>query len=180
MRSILLLGVTLLASPALAADVSQEAVDGCIDRLRTVGGPDGQSGTVVSTEFSEANSLVLLQDKGETLWRCLVSNAGEVAELSVMEAADDAAGAMSVAPTTRESSPEQVTFAVGTTGAVLSGSLLPGESKAYGLGAREGQFLTVRLTANGPSLFYQPASTRSWSHWIRSQVKESSNRLPSP
>ena len=36
--------------PALAAE--QDAIDGCIDKLREVGGPDGQSGTVLSSEYS--------------------------------------------------------------------------------------------------------------------------------
>ena len=90
MRS-LILTAFLFATPtlAVAADVGQEAIDGCIDQLREVGGPDGQSGTVLSTEFSEANSLVMLQDRGETVWRCLVSSGGQVAELSVSQAAEE-------------------------------------------------------------------------------------------
>ena len=49
---------SLLMQPA-SANVGQDAIDGCIDRIRAVGGPDGQSGTVISTEYSEANSLVM-------------------------------------------------------------------------------------------------------------------------
>ena len=90
------LAACLCVSPAFAfgADVGQDAIDGCIDQLRAVGGPDGQGGTVLSTEFSEANSLVMLKDRGETVWRCLVSNDGQVAELSITQAADDGEGAM--------------------------------------------------------------------------------------
>ena len=82
-----------LGIPA-SAQVGQDAIDGCIDQIRAVGGPDGQSGTVLSSEFSEANSLIMFEDAGGTVWRCLVSNDGVVADLVVAEAADDGGGAM--------------------------------------------------------------------------------------
>ncbi len=88
-----------------SSEVSQDAIDACIDGLRQVEGTTG--GTVVSTEFSEANSLVMLQDGNGTTWRCLVSNDGtnpylEAADASQTEAtggedtatADDGGGAM--------------------------------------------------------------------------------------
>jgi hypothetical protein len=147
------LAACLSVSPAfaLAADVGQDAIDGCIDQLRAVGGPDGQGGTVLSTEFSEANSLVMLQDRGETVWRCLVSNDGQVAELSVLQAADDGGGAMASAGS---ETTVRVQFAAGTTGAELTDSLLPQESRRYVLGARDGQFFYFRLAANGPGMTY--------------------------
>jgi hypothetical protein len=147
------LAACLSVSPAfaLAADVGQDAIDGCIDQLRAVGGPDGQGGTVLSTEFSEANSLVMLQDRGETVWRCLVSNDGQVAELSVMQAADDGVGATASAGS---ETTVRVQFAAGTTGAELTDSLLPQESRRYVLGARDGQFFYFRLAANGPGMTY--------------------------
>ena len=147
------LAACLSVSPAfaLAAGVGQDAIDGCIDQLRAVGGPDGQGGTVLSTEFSEANSLVMLKDRGETVWRCLVSNDGQVAELSVMQAADDGGGAMAGSET---GSTVRVQFDAGTTGAELTDSLLPQESRRYVLGARDGQFFYFRLAANGPGMTY--------------------------
>lgn len=57
-----------------AAEVSQDAIDACIDALRAQNGAAG--GMVTSTEFSEASSLVMLQYGGGTSWRCLVSNDG--------------------------------------------------------------------------------------------------------
>ena len=132
---------------ALAADVGQDAIDGCIDQLRAVGGPDGQSGTVLSTEFSEANSLVMLQDRGETVWRCLVSKNGQVAELSVAQAADDGQGAMAGAsegPVV--SGTQRVQFAAGTSGATMSGTLNPNTSVSYVLGAADGQFMRVTVS----------------------------------
>ena len=147
------LAACLSVSPAfaLAADVGQDAIDGCIDQLRAVGGPDGQGGTVLSTEFSEANSLVMLQDRGETVWRCLVSNDGQVAELSVMQAADDGGGAMASAGS---ETTVRVQVAAGMTGAELTDSLLPQESRRDVLGARDGQFFYFRLAANGPGMTY--------------------------
>ncbi|MXU65957.1 hypothetical protein [Oceanomicrobium pacificus] len=141
-----------LASPAPAAE--QEAIDGCIDQLRTVGGPDGQSGTVVSSEFSEAGTLVMLRDAGGTLWRCIGYSDGAVGELAVAEAADDGAGAMAGASGDMVSE-EQVRFAAGTSGATLTGTLAAGASKRYLLGAKDGQFLDVNLSGTGGGLSYQ-------------------------
>lgn len=53
------------------------------------------------------------------------------------------------------SSTERVQFAAGSSGAELVGSLAPGESRRYVLGARDGQFLYVRVAPQGPGLSYQ-------------------------
>lgn len=143
---------SLVSPHAMAAEVGQDAIDACIDRIRVGGGPDGQSGTVISTEYSEANSLVMFRDRGETIWRCLVSNDGAVADLSVAQAADDGAGAMAGA--SGSSGVERVAFASGATRAELTGSPLPQESRRYILGAPNGQFLSVRLASNGPMMTY--------------------------
>ena len=157
MRSkILALCLLTSSSYAFAADVGQDAIDGCIDQLRAVGGPDGQGGTVLSTEFSEANSLVMLKDRGETVWRCLVSNDGQVAELSVSQAADDGQGAMAGAggvPVV--SGTQRVQFAAGTSGAATSGTLNPNTSVGYVLGAAEGQFMRVDVGSHGGALDYK-------------------------
>ncbi len=158
MRSIIL-AFSFCVLPVLghAAEVGQEAIDGCIDKLRAVGGPDGQGGTVLSTEFSEANSLVMLKDRGETVWRCLVANDGQVAELNVAQAADDGQGAMAgsdeVPPVV--SGTQRVQFATGTSGAALSGTLNPNSSVRYVLGASNGQFLRVDVGSRGGALDYE-------------------------
>ena len=82
--------------------VSQDAIDACIDGLRAQSGATG--GTVISTEFSEANSLVMLEDSSGTTWRCLVSNDGSnpslesqgggAADQEDTTTADDGGGAM--------------------------------------------------------------------------------------
>lgn len=49
----------------------------------------------------------------------------------------------------------RVRFQAGTSGAELTGSLAPGESRRYILGASNGQFLYVRVAAQGPGMSYQ-------------------------
>ena len=152
------LAACLCVSPVFAfgADVGQDAIDGCIDQLRAVGGPDGQAGTVLSTEFSEATSLVMLQDRGETVWRCLVSNDGQVAELTVAQAADDGQGAMDGASSVPVvSGTQRVQFETGTSGAALSGTLNPNTSVSYVLGAANEQFMRVSVGSHGGALDYR-------------------------
>ncbi|MCC1494645.1 SH3 domain-containing protein [Cognatishimia sp. F0-27] len=48
-----------------------------------------------------------------------------------------------------------VRFPSGTTGTELTGSLAPGASRRYVLGAANEQFLYVRVAAQGPGLYYQ-------------------------
>jgi hypothetical protein len=70
--------------------------------------------------------------------------------------ADDGGGAMAGAsggePTTGT---ERVRFQAGTSGAELTGTLSPGSSMRYVLGARNGQDLYVRVAADGPDIYYQ-------------------------
>ncbi|MDU8944257.1 hypothetical protein [Ovoidimarina sediminis] len=83
------------STAASSSEVTQDAIDGCIDALRGTEGVSG--GTVTSTEFSEANSLVMLEDSSGTAWRCLVSNDGSNATVEAAEntaTADDGGGAM--------------------------------------------------------------------------------------
>lgn len=53
-----ILGTT---TPALADE--QEAIDGCIDKVLEVGGPDARSGgEILSSDLSEAGTIVMLSD----------------------------------------------------------------------------------------------------------------------
>ena len=166
-KSSLLMAAAAIAAlgalePAMAGE--QEAIDGCIERLRTVGGPDARAGgQVISSEFSQAATLVMLRDAGGTVWRCLAYSDGTVGELTVANAADDGGGAMAGAqgqshhqshgePTT---STERVRFSRGTTGAELTGTLTPGSSVRYVLALRNGQNFYVRVAPRGPDLSYQ-------------------------
>jgi len=94
------------APAANVSEVTQDAIDKCIDALRAQAG--SVSGTVQSTEFSEANSLVMLQDNDGNIWRCVVSNDASTASVEAQEdassmedgstentaTADDGGGAM--------------------------------------------------------------------------------------
>lgn len=134
-----------IAVSANAADVSQDAIDACIDQLRAQS--SGGGGTVLSTEFSEANSLVMLRDAGGGVWRCLVGNAGSSAYLE-----RDVASVSAAEPSTET---EIVRFGSGRTGTDLSGELTPGSSRRYVLSARDGQELSVEFWTTDPSIEYQ-------------------------
>lgn len=85
------------ATDSLAADVSQDAIDACIDAVRAeVSG----GGTVTYTEFSEANSMVLLKDNVGGEWRCIVSNDGRMASV------ERAASSSSPADAARAATPD--------------------------------------------------------------------------
>lgn len=152
------LALALVPAGMTVASAMTEAADACIDALRATGTPDAQAGEVLSSSFSEAGTLVMLKDAGGTVYRCIAYKDGAIGELSVVDAADDGGGAMSGAksgdsePGTTE---ERVAFAKGTSGADLSGSLAPGASRRYILGAGEGQFLDVSVTSQAGGVFYQ-------------------------
>ena len=153
-----MLSATGVSAPTMAGE--QDAIDGCIDRLRSVGGPDARSGgEVLSSEFSEAATLVILRDGGGTVWRCLAYSDGTVAELAVSQAADDGGGAMAGAPGHSGGEPTTTTqrlrFEAGTTGTELTATLSPGSSTRYILRAKEQQDLYVRVASQGPGIYYQ-------------------------
>jgi hypothetical protein len=149
-----------LAFGGSALAQEQEAIDGCIDQLRAVGGPDGQSGEIISSEFSQAGTLVMIRDAGGSLWRCIGYSDGTVGELAVTEAADDGAGAAAPAATTASTKSGgtetvRVKFEKGRTGAELTGRVAPGGTIRYVIGAKNGQFLYTRVADNGAGLSYQ-------------------------
>jgi hypothetical protein len=239
----LAIGLVLAGGTAVqAAEVNQEAIDACIDQVRMQNGQQG--GTVLSTEYSEANSVVMLQDAGGSVWRCFASNDGSYAEIErqggapaaggagpaggpafwrisvngslnirtgpsanaqivgrlpdgmIVEnrgcreaegrtwcevadgdasgwaaqdflvaeggentaTADDGGGAMAGAGAVMsepETMTEVVRFPAGSTGIDLSGSLTPGSSMRYVLGAANGQMLDVTFYNTDPAIDYQ-------------------------
>ncbi len=142
----------MFAIASTAAFAMSEADDACIDHLRLVGGPDGQSGTIESSQFSEAGTLVMLRDAGGTLWRCIAYKDGSIGEMSVVEAMDDGGGAVAGAAGSTIS--QRVKFDADSTGAELVGELAPGASQQYVLGAKNEQFLYVRVAPRNGSLDY--------------------------
>jgi hypothetical protein len=156
----LAIGLLLAGGTAVqAADVAQDAIDACIDQVRMQNASQG--GAVLSTEYSEANSLVMLQDGDGGVWRCLVSNDGRFAEAEregETAAADDGGGAMSGAAAATgepETVTEVVRFPAGSVGTDLSGSLAPGSSIRYVLGAASGQMMDVAFYDTDPAIDYQ-------------------------
>ncbi|MEQ9688971.1 MAG: hypothetical protein RLO48_04500 [Bauldia litoralis] len=66
---------------ASSSDVTQAAIDACLEAVQAQTNEPNQG--VLSTEFSEANSLVMVGVGDEQApWKCLVSNDGVVAEVS--------------------------------------------------------------------------------------------------
>ena len=58
------------------------AENACLGQANTFAGTNGS--TVVSSEFSEANSLVIIEDPSGGRYRCLSSNGGQIAEFSLL------------------------------------------------------------------------------------------------
>ncbi len=143
--------------PALA-DISDEA-NACIDELNSRFGNLG--GEVLDQEFSEAAIMVRLRDGNGIEYECIVWSGPEVADLrpvgSKGETADDGGGAMDEAAafTDTVSGERRVEFAAGTSGTAISGTLRPGTSVRYILGASDGQFLNVDVGSRGGALDYE-------------------------
>ncbi len=154
------IGTALTLAP-LRADASDTTyTDPCIDAVMAANGADTPpGGGILSQEFSEAGTLVMLEDALGQTWRCISYKDGTVGELTRVDGADDGGGAMagasgSVAQTTPTSTEQRVQFAPGTSGAILDVTLGSGDAATYLLGANEGQFLDVRLETDSPSLFF--------------------------
>jgi hypothetical protein len=148
-----ILALGFLTQPVDAMTLEQDA---CIDRLRAIGGPDGASGTILSSRGSEAGTLVTLRDAGGTTWECVAYDDGTIGAMNVVDAADDGDGAMAGSDGAEPSTHTlQVRFDAGTTGTEINGYLTPGSSTRYVLGARDGQSLYVRVAPRGDGISYQ-------------------------
>jgi hypothetical protein len=152
-RMPLLFPLVFVAAPAVA-DIS-DAGNACIDALRAMGTPDSQGGEILSDTFSEAGTVVMLRDRGGSEYKCIVWSDGTVAELTLVDAMDDGDGAMAGAAAPGVSGEQRVQFAAGTSGAAMSGTLQPGTSVTYVLGASDGQFMNVDVASRGGALDYR-------------------------
>lgn len=151
----LLLPLLFLPLPAFA-DISDEA-NACIDELISRYGNVG--GEVLDQEFSEAAIMVRLRDGDGNEYECIVWSGPVVADLrlagSATASADDGGGAMDGAQAASVSGEQRVSFAPGTSGIALNGTLQPNTSVRYILGAGEGQFLNVDVGSRGGALDYK-------------------------
>lgn len=130
----------LTASPVLAQE--QEGIDACIDGVRAETG--GLGGTVLASSFSEAGTLVVLEDADGTIWRCIGYRDGTLGELVV----DPSAAELPMVTLPRDqvlpiSGEIEVQFAPGTNFAQLVGTLHPGDTVTYSLVASAGQEMFV-------------------------------------
>ncbi|MCF7983807.1 MAG: hypothetical protein K9L70_05340 [Thiohalocapsa sp.] len=71
-------------SEPVVRDAPSIAETACMERVNANYAGKVRNLTVTSSEFSEANSVVMMNADGET-WRCLVSNDGAIQELRVVE-----------------------------------------------------------------------------------------------
>ena len=68
-------------APASSSSVTPAAIDACLNAVKSETGQTDVD--VLSTEFSEANSMVMVGVGSDRApWKCLVSNDGNVAEVS--------------------------------------------------------------------------------------------------
>jgi hypothetical protein len=157
-RKACLVAALCVAGPASADE--QAAIDGCIDALRATGLPDAQSGgEVLSREWSQAGTVVMLRDGGGTVWRCIGYDDGTVGELTAAEGADDGGGAMAgaggAAGGDLVTSTQRVQFEAGSSGAEYSTGMIPNSADRYVLGASNGQDLYVRVATTDPGVSYR-------------------------
>lgn len=146
----------LIGGAALAQDDLTQA---CFEQLRAVGGPDGESGSVLDTDWSQAGTMIHLRDAGGTVWECIAYDDGTVGDMRIVSAADDGGGAMSGRGDPADYEPETVTETVkfhrGHSGATYNGHLVQGASHRYVLGANDGQMLYVTVTPDHGKVEYQ-------------------------
>lgn len=143
-KSFLLGAAVLMAAATTAQGDISDAANACIDELRERYGNVG--GEILSDEFSEAATQVMLRDANGNEYKCLVWSGPEIAEFTQV-------GGAGAAPAPRQDE-VVVRFSPGTTGATYSDSLGSGDAVRYVLGARNEQFLTVDLRGNSEFLNY--------------------------
>ncbi|WP_164661229.1 hypothetical protein [Tropicibacter sp. Alg240-R139] len=149
----------LLLFPVSAlADISDEA-NACIDELISRHGNVG--GEVLGQEYSEAAIMVRLRDGNGVEYECIVWSGPEVAELRPLngegKAANNGGGVSAGASAASQtvSGEQRVKFDAGTSGTAMSGTLQPGTSVRYILGANDGKFLNVDVGSYGGALDYK-------------------------
>ncbi len=149
-------GVDLRGSRGDITDLADEqaAIDGCIDKLRATGGPDAAGGQVLSSDFSEAGTLVTLRDAGGTVWECIGYNDGSVGDLHVVEAMDDGGGAMAGAAGQDGGKVTRVQFETGNDNASVRGKVTGNGYHDYLLGAQAGQKMAVSLITKGSTCYF--------------------------
>ncbi|WP_353473390.1 hypothetical protein PVT71_04935 [Salipiger sp. H15] len=150
----LILALLCTAQAALAEDpLVQPVIDGCIDKLVESGSASRPGGQVIDTMYSEAGSMVFLQDADGRVWKCFGYRDGSVESLEPATN-DEIDEARARAAEQAALAPERIQFAPGTSGATITRTLEAGGAKQYVLGAREGQVLNLRVVPAGGAMYY--------------------------
>jgi hypothetical protein len=103
------MGLALSAPYSSAADVSNTAKSACMMAINTQYGGNVRDLEVVRSEFSQANSEVIVNAIGvrgttqNETWKCLVSNSGKVQDLSVLPSASSSTTSSSTVSDTAKS-----------------------------------------------------------------------------
>ncbi|SDF90299.1 hypothetical protein [Alloyangia pacifica] len=150
----LFLTAIALGQSASAEDaLVQPVIDGCIDQLIARGGASRPGGQVIDSQYSEAGSMIFLQDADGRIWQCFGYRDGSVESLD-LAGADAAEAALARAGEKAAMAPERIRFAPGTSGAELSRRLEAGGATQFVLGARAGQVLDLRVVPEGGAMYY--------------------------
>jgi hypothetical protein len=93
--------LTLGSAPVRSAEVSSAATSACTSAVNSQYGGNVRDLKIISSQFSQANSEVMIRAIGvrggntNEKWRCLVSNTGDVQDLSVISSGDGKGAASS-------------------------------------------------------------------------------------
>ncbi len=155
MKALPLALTALCAAPAAMAEdaLVQPVIDGCIDRLIESGAAVQPGGQVIDSMYSEAGTMVFLQDGDGRIWQCFGYRDGTVETLDLAEA-DAVEAALARAAEKAARAPKRIQFAPGTSGAEISGVLEAGGATQFVLGARAGQTLDLRVAPDGGAMYY--------------------------
>ena len=150
--------VALALSGAAAQGEDVAGYEACIAQVHLVGGADAADGVdIIERQFSEAGTLVIMRDAGDTYWRCIGYGDGSVGELRKMAPAEIEAASRGVQRATEEPAPStvKVYFDAGKTSASFDHEVAAGGTMSYVVNARDGQFLTVGIEPSGAPMSYQ-------------------------
>ncbi|MDS9470076.1 hypothetical protein RGQ15_21220 [Paracoccus sp. MBLB3053] len=155
MKSLPVFFVLISASqPVMAEDpLVQPVIDACIDKLDESDRTTRPAGQVVDSMYSEAGSMIILQDADGRMWKCFGYKDGTVETLEPADAAESEA-ALARSDAQDALAPRRIGLADGTSGAEISGELEAGGATQFVLAARKGQVLDLRIEPRGGEMYY--------------------------
>lgn len=131
----------------------QPVIDGCIERLIDSGAVARGGGQVIDTMYSEAGSMVFLQDAEGQIWQCLGYRDGTVETLEPADA-EAAEAALARAADKLAMVPQRIEFAPGSSGTEVTRTFEAGGALQFSFGARAGQTLDLSLVSGGRAYYH--------------------------